>query len=356
MIRTIVGNPNLTNLDSVICKKWPDCTGVDILASTVYSACKGVVIFVGCDMSGKYTITVQIDSKQSIRYCNLSSENVSPNDRVDEGTELGTVDKLVRVEYCTTEIDEDSQNTEDNPSDEEGREAIYVRIGSMTYYKHDPYDLLVGNKELTIVGISAYELAESGEFKDPTQLIKTEAITPFIATLSSSVTSINCSKLSEMGVVGVMLYGGGLYDTVHMVKKQYRNSNVKSQVAAVTKGKLSFGLYVDVRARSIDEAKKECQQLYYLISKYPPTLGLWLKLDLVKSNHINDSIIDVYREKIEKWGLKGQCGFYVTKNQLSKITWSKHQENFFLWLIHRTDRIEAIQELLTPDFFKLDKV
>lgn len=362
MIATIIGNEKLEKIESVIDKKWPDCTGVNILTSTVYSACKGVVIFVGCDMAGKYTVTVQIDSKQSIRYCNLSTESVTPNQLVEEGTEIGTVSKSVLVEYCTTEVEDtndaeestesDEENKYEPPTTEEGREAIYVRIGSVTYYKHNPYPLLSGEQELTIHGVSSYDLVSSSQLKDPTQLINIESITPFIATLSESISEIDAKKLKKLGVVGIMLYGGALYDSVHIENSQYRSSSLSKQVKLVEDAAFPYGLYVYVRARSIAEAKKECQQLFYIISKYPPKLGLWLKLDLVKNKTINDSILDVYVKELESWGLEGQCGLYATEKQLSKISWDKFQDSFYLWLIKSVDNIDVIETLLTPDFFK----
>lgn len=336
LVSTLLGRP-IFNIKPVLKRTWPECTGTDILADNVYSICKGVVVFVGLSTDNDYVVNVQIDATQFIRYCNLKSEAVSPNQAIKAGDKIGVADEYVRVEYCNNTIPETN----------------CVRLGGTTYYKHDPYPILTGESEIQISGRSAYELALSGKIYDPTQLIKEETITPFIATLSPSVTYIDIKGHDSMGVVGYMVYGGGLFDDSHMKKSQYISNTLKGQLSTIEKANKPYGIYVDVRARSIAEAKEECKQLYYLIVRHSPKLGIWLKLNLVKSKTINDTIIDVYKENMIKWGMSGHFGFYVTKSQLENISWDIHKEDSLLWLISHTSRIDAVEQLLTPEFFKL---
>lgn len=337
MISRLLGK-SVFNANKVIKDKWPASSGIDILANDVFSICKGVVVYVGVGIDGDHVVNVQIDATQCIRYCNLLSEDVSPNQAVDVGTKIGKANEFVRVEYCSTAENIDA--------------ARFIRVGTCSYYLHDPYDIMTNKQEIVTVGMSAYDLAMSGKTYDPKQLIKTEAITPYIATIASHLTKFNCTDLKRMGVIGVMLYGGGLFDSIHTKKSIYRSSTLNSQVKTVEQSKMPYGLVVDVRARSIEEAQAECQQLFYLISKYSPALGVWLKLDLVKPIAINDRIIEVYKKNILKWGLKGKCGFYCNSSQLSKISWNKFQDDFYLWWIAHSDRLEVLETLLTPDFFK----
>ena len=334
MLKTLLG---ISHVDyGKIVKRWPESSGIDILADSVYSICEGVVVFVGSSLDRTYVVNVQIDSNQFIRYYNLKSEAVSPNQVLKKGDKIGVANKVVRVEYCTKEP------SGSNP----------VRIGTSEYYKHDPYPIFSGQQQLTTLGISAYERAVSGNTYDPTQLIKTEAITPYIATISGSDTSVNYKALKNMGVVGVMLYGGGLYNNIHLEKLSYKNPSLDKQVSQVEKDDLPYGLYVDVRARNMDEAKKECKALYYVTATYPPKLGIWLHLDLVKGRLTNDRILGYYYKQLYDWGLGNRAGLYVTKSELESITWSKYKEYFNLWLVSHIDRIEAIDSLLTPEFFK----
>ena len=90
------------NIDKNIIRKWPDCTGVDITTNKVYNICKGVVVFVGMSVENKFVVNVQIDSTQMVRYCNLKSENVKPNQPVDSNALIGEADKFVRIEYCSS--------------------------------------------------------------------------------------------------------------------------------------------------------------------------------------------------------------------------------------------------------------
>ena len=326
--------------DSLVLQKWPKCLGIDIKAHNVYNIHKGVVIYVGQSTNGRYVVNVQLDATRVVRYCNLKEEYVSPNQAILEGVHIGKADGYVRVEYCASSL----------PTDDT---TECIRVGASSYYKYNPYELICGNGQIVISGVSAYDRAQSGLTNDPTQLIKTDAITPYIATLGKSVSSVNFTRLKEEGVVGVMLYGGGLFDSIHLHKSKYVNPNLGKLVKECIKNEMPYGIYVDVASRTIDEAKAECADLFLLISKYIPLLGVWLNLQLVKSYVINDKILDTYKDKLTSWGLSGRFGIYATKDQLAKITWSKHQENYCLWLVNHIDRIDPLNSLLTPEFFKL---
>lgn len=331
---------NVPNADKLVIKKWPECLGIDIEATSVYNIHKGVVVYVGQSTDGKYVVNVQLDATRIVRYCNLKTEYVSPNQAILEGVKIGEADKYVRVEYCASSL----------PTNDKTQ---CIRVGASSYYKYNPYNLLCGNGKIEITGVCAYDRAQSGLAYDPTQLINHESITPYIATIHKSVNSVDVAKLKSQGVVGLMLYGGGLYDEVHMKKDRYTNSNLNSLVLQCIKHSMPYGLYVDVRARSIEEAKLECKQLQLVISKYIPILGVWLNIQLTKPTSINDKILDIYRDQLTRWGLSERFGIYASKSQLSKITWSKHQKSFYLWLVNHVGRIDSIDSLLTPEFFKL---
>lgn len=199
--------------------------------------------------------------------------------------------------------------------------------------------------------------SSQGGTVDPRNVINVNSMTPYIAHLGKNQTKVDYKKLKEMGVSGVMIYGGGYYDSDHKEKKDYIAKHVEEQTRGVDKAKLFYALYVDVRARSVEEAQKECSQLYYLLTLYPPELGIWLKLDLGKIKKTNNKIINYYLNRFMQWGVAARrnFGIYATKDQLKRISWkSKWCDDFALWLIDPVDKVSKFKgKLLEPTFFKV---
>ena len=183
-------------------------------------------------------------------------------------------------------------------------------------------------------------------------LINYEALDPYVVTIDRNTESVNYASLKETGVSGVLIEAGRLYDSTHK-EQNYRNPRLDAQAHAASDADVPFGLYTDVRARSVDEAKKELYELSFCVRRYPPALGVWLRLNLVKSRSQNNKIIDTYYTELVKLGLKGKIGFYANESQLSKIDWKKYSEDWYLWLDKHVSKIGDIDQLLTPDFFVL---
>lgn len=102
-------------------------TGVAIPANTVYSYADGVVLAVGY-VAPYYCITVQYDVFNLLRYDHLSSVDVGAGEIVQVGTAIGIADHFVRFEYATK-----AQNSS----------KWSVRVGTQTYWKQDPKELLL---------------------------------------------------------------------------------------------------------------------------------------------------------------------------------------------------------------------
>lgn len=184
--------------------------------------------------------------------------------------------------------------------------------------------------------------------------VQTKNMTPFVATIPEGANStLNYDKIIDARVCAMMFYGGELYDQSH-IKKTYVNPYLAKQVAQCNNSGLPYALYVNVRAKNEIEADAECRALYYVVSEYPPSLGLWLSLRMPGAVELNNSIVEVYYKYIEQWGLKGKCGFYVTKSQLAAITWSKFQDRFYLWMIDDSLDITTLgDKLLQPEMFEV---
>lgn len=205
--------------------------------------------------------------------------------------------------------------------------------------------------------LSSVQLANSQEeaYKSQTNIV-VDMIDPFIVNIEPSATGIDYRKIRTAGVVGAMFYAGGLYSSgfLHAEKSRYINPKLKAQMQEIG-DLMPFALWCDVRARNKEEAKKECDALFYVLAKYPPKLGIWLGLDLSSTSRtVNDPIIDMYHKWILEWGLKGKCGLYCTKTQLNRISWDNNYCNkFSLWLIDMLSSVSNLYDLETPNFFKL---
>lgn len=206
--------------------------------------------------------------------------------------------------------------------------------------------------------ISAYNSATTGTiYKLPEELTDTSTLSPYVITTSHNTHSINYERLKAMGVSGAILEAGQFYDVIHTEKDiiSYRNPNLKSQILEVTNNELLYGYWHSVKARNTSEARKEANALISLVRIWPPIIGVWLKLELVKSKSMNDSIIDVYRELLTNAGLHNQMGIYCNISQLSKISWNKHKEHFALWLDDHVYSTFDITDLDSHEFFIVDK-
>ena len=123
----------ITQSDAEIIQDWSVATynvhtGIDILSENVFSLTSGVVLAVGTN--GKhYCITIQYDVNNLLRYEHSSSASVGAGDVVQGDTLIGTADKYVHFEYATSD---------------QGTSRWSVRIGCCTFWKQNPYDLLIG--------------------------------------------------------------------------------------------------------------------------------------------------------------------------------------------------------------------
>lgn len=180
------------------------------------------------------------------------------------------------------------------------------------------------------------------------------ATKPFMVVPDATATSINYDQLRELGVIGTMIWGGGWYDANRNKRKSYANSNINIQVENAKKYDMPWAIYVDVRSRNASEARAECKEVWYVISKHSPKLGLWLHLDFSKiSGTAAVEIINIYYDKILEWGLKGRCGLYADLKQARLINWPQWTDKFAFWWIAMLDSVESLDSILTPSMFQV---
>ncbi len=183
--------------------------------------------------------------------------------------------------------------------------------------------------------------------------------TPYIATVSPGADRVDYPALIQNKVSGMMFCAGWMYDSHtpgHPPRKEYINPHLKEQILECQQADLPFALYAIVRAKNRIEADKECKDLYYVVSQFPPKLGLWLYLDMHNQRLINQEILDCYYKYIVDWGLGARCGLYVDGSRLTQIEWDKYQNKFHLWLIDHVDQstLNTINDrVLTSEFFEV---
>lgn len=198
--------------------------------------------------------------------------------------------------------------------------------------------------------ITAYDAAVVGTNENYSLTLDYSNITPYIITVDRKSPNVDYTAMKNLGVIGVMIEAGYLYDTAHM-ETTFRNPELKSQAAAANKAGLNFALYGTMRAHNIEEAKKEMYHLSFAIRTFAPKLGVWLTLNLVKSKTINNQILETYYKELVRLGLKDRIGLYVNRTQLNQIDWSSYCNDWYLWIDDHIDSFSNLGEILTPQFF-----
>lgn len=187
-----------------------------------------------------------------------------------------------------------------------------------------------------------------------TEIVAPE-ITAYIATIDRNSLAPNYSSLKKQGVVGVCIEAGYLYDSTH-TKVRYANPKLSSQLSSARDHKMPVALFCTTRARSVIEAKEEIDELSYCVRTASPELGVWVKLKFSNSRSTNDAILDTYRDKLTRLGLKDRIGLYVTKAELDKITWTTKSNDWWLWIISHLSSVSSMNETVTPHTFALDEL
>ena len=197
-------------------------------------------------------------------------------------------------------------------------------------------------------------LATESESLKARSTLAVGATKPFVVTPEYTATNIKYDELKELGVIGTMLWAGAIFNSNRTKRKSYANPNINLQVDNAKKYDMPWALYADVRARTSDEARLECRELYYVVSKHSPKLGIWLHLDFTQVSALSaKEIINIYYDKILEWGLKGRCGIYATKGQADLINWPQWTDKFAFWWIAMLDNLDDIDSILTPSLFQL---
>jgi hypothetical protein len=192
------------------------------------------------------------------------------------------------------------------------------------------------------------------EIEVPCVKVDYSKLTPYLLTVPRSYTSkINYKKMKSSGVVGVLFEAGYLFNSAHVKVSEFMNPNLKKQVSDVTSAGLRYGLCMIARAHSVSDVHAEIEELRAVVRKYPPSLGMWLNIQLTSSVGSNDKLIAEYQKCLVSIGFKGHIGIYATPSSIKTIHWSKFKSNWLLWLNSHVKKKSDIEQLLQPEFFDM---
>lgn len=181
-----------------------------------------------------------------------------------------------------------------------------------------------------------------------------KSIKPYVIAPKPTHLNVNYEALRQLGVVGVMLNAGERFNSNHE-RVDYRTTTIYQQTLEVKAASLPYAYYYTTHCRSIAELREEAYWFYFVVSKYPPKLGVWLRCQFDVNSTLAQQFVEEWYLFFVDWGLKSKCGLYCTKDQATKIAWPKQKTYMPLWLEGElTDSVCPDDELLTPSFFKLD--
>lgn len=189
-------------------------------------------------------------------------------------------------------------------------------------------------------------------------LINVAELRPYVIIVDvTKVTNsqMDYTTLRICGVVGVYFYvGSGLDHGSGNV--EYHNKAAYALCEGAKMDIMPFGYIFTSKAETPEEVKKEAYWMFFIISKYPPKLGVWVECDFNgSSSKTCRELTDVWYDKFVDWGLKSKCGLYCSMEQAKKINWPDQANYMPLWLSNEmVDNVCPDDELLTPTFFKLD--
>lgn len=211
--------------------------------------------------------------------------------------------------------------------------------------------------QLTKYGIKlpSASAIRTGSAYTPSDFIDYTALNPYVVTVEPRRSKpIKWTTLRDHGVAGALLYAGELYDDIHLKRSVYQFPNLDTQIKECRSAEMPYGLIAKVKARSVDEAQAELSELRLVARRYVPTLGMWLELNLSKSNAVNDLILERYLTELRRWGFNNQIGVYATPAQLSKISWKAKFSELALCINEHVKRVDTIQSLMTQSFFAVE--
>lgn len=333
----MIKNCILTHENSAELNTWsskpPYYTGIRLSASSAYTPCDCVVVYVGQSDNKTMTVIIQYDSNIALKYDNLFTCEVSQGDALEEGSLIGRCNKYLHFELLTSV----ALNSEWD-----------VKVGSLTYYKQNP-QMIAEGKFTFDSDVTSYKVATS--IIDEESIYKN--LTPYVCTLYRTIADVNLPLLRKIGCSVVIVEGGCLYDAVHMTI-DYENPNLDKLYNKIKKSELGFGMLFITKARNVSEARSEMSHCTSIFRHYIPNSGVWIDYNLTSDTHTNDTILEEYITYLTSQGFKDKIGIRCSKKQLKTFTWSKFEDRALLWIVDNVTSLDELDPPLKPSFFKIE--
>lgn len=347
MIHRVIQNSKLTNGVAIIQTPFIDNvrspyysvhhtlnSSCVVAARSIYSLCRGVVVFIGNQPYN--SVVVQYDTSTCLVYGNLATINVALNQSIESSELIGTVTDSVFVELLKSE----------------GDSRVWpVRIGANEYFKQDPEAYIAGELDLPDVGATAY-MSQAYPRTFNYQLLQ-----PYVITLqTSSPQAIDWAAMKSYRVSGAIIDAGRLFSSTHVRQSTFMNPKLPRWVEDITQAGLLYGFYFHGCATNRYEAQDEIYELSYIVRNWPASLGVWVKPEFTTTVVTNNMILNVYRDKLFELGLDNAIGIYTDRSTMNRFTWADHQDDWLLWLVDHCSSVDEFDTMLTPDFFRFERV
>ena len=177
---------------------------------------------------------------------------------------------------------------------------------------------------------------------------------PYVAKFDRNA-SVNYKALSDLRVTGAIIEAGYRYNTNGSRTEKFDNPNIKTQISALDSFSIPYGMYTICRATSVATAKIEIDYFQYQLYRHPPKLGAWLQLENLSGNlSQNDLLLTQYNTQLANLGFRSRMGIICTRKDLTKISWNKWQDEFYLYLVEHLTDLSVLDNLLDPALFDID--
>lgn len=210
-------------------------------------------------------------------------------------------------------------------------------------------------QQMSVSGGLTYDNVLTGGSNVVTSWLQQAVTTPYVVTIHESTPVPNWGKLKSKGIIGGIIEAGRLFNSLtHQKLDTFRNPGLESQIAAIQKAELDFGLFINCKARNISEAKDEVDKLANVIRAYTPRLGVWLFPEFLMSNQTNNAILQVYEDRLNQVGVSSARGIRVTPMLLTKFDWSRFCDTWYFWYVNRATTSDELYTQPTQDDFSIE--
>ena len=203
---------------------------------------------------------------------------------------------------------------------------------------------------------ASVDVADTEGDEEPTVelTVNWEAINPYIVAINRYTKKFDPTVLKDKKVIGCIIQAGEYLNKTRVVNPTFRSPVVYDQVKLCIENNLDFGYWLTSRVKSAAEVDKELYELSFIVRKYPPTLGVWIDIGFDNGNKVNDIIFAQYEKGLVRLGMSDKMGIHCTRKFLSRFSWDKFQDKWWLWLDDPVKKVNEFEKLLDPKFFDTD--